>query len=81
MRRNEEPKVISKASIGKNDDYNSLLEEVTRTRDSMVLFLVRKSGNNSYLWAAGWAESKFEVTTGKLPLPNDGSIDLSLFLK
>lgn len=45
----------------------------------MVLFLVRKSGNDAYLWAAGHAESKFEVLTGKLPVPKDGEIDLSLF--
>ena len=45
----------------------------------MVLFLIRKSGNEAYLWAAGLAETKFKVTTGKLPIPNDGEIDLSLF--
>jgi hypothetical protein len=40
---------------------------------------VRKAGNENYLWAAGYAESKFRVRTGKLPMPNDGKIDLSLF--
>ncbi len=70
---------VSKAAIPTNAEYGKLLDEVKRTRDSMVLFLIRKSGNESYLWAAGIAETKFEVTTGKLPIPNEGKIDLSLF--
>ena len=72
-------KPISTASIETNEDYNSLLEEVKRTRDSMVLFLIRKGGNEAYLWAAGVAETKYKVSTGKLPIPNEGKIDLSLF--
>jgi hypothetical protein len=75
------PKTISQAAITKSPDYNAFLDEVKTTRDSMVLFLIRKSGANSYNWAAGWAESKYEVLTGKLPVPNDGKIDLSLFQK
>jgi hypothetical protein len=70
---------ISTAAIGTNETYNAFLDEVKRTRDSMVLFLIRKGGNNSYRWAAGWAESKYDVRTGKLPVPNEGKIDLSLF--
>jgi hypothetical protein len=31
------------------------------------------------LWAAGVAESEFRMRTGKLPMPNDGKIDLSIF--
>ncbi len=75
------PKTISLAAISKSSVYNAFLDEVKSTRDSMVLFLIRKSGTNSYRWAAGWAESKYEVLTGKLPAPNDGKIDLSLFQK
>ena len=45
----------------------------------MILFLVRKSGKKSYDWAAGIAETKYRVAHGKLPIPNDGKIDLSLF--
>lgn len=74
-------KTVSTAAIPNNRDYNAFLEEVKRTRDSMVIFLIRKSGNGAYRWAAGHAESKFEVLTGKLPIPNDGKIDLSLFRK
>lgn len=72
---------ISQAAITKSPVYNRFLDEVKSTRDSMVLFLIRKSGSTSYRWAAGWAESKYEVLTGKLPIPNDGEIDLSLFQK
>lgn len=73
------PKSIPQAAVQDSTAYNSFLEEVKRTRDSMVLFLIRKAGNGSYAWAAGVAESKYEVLTGKLPVPNDGNIDLSLF--
>lgn len=79
MEEGKADRKISHAAITKNDGYNKFLQRVRNTRDSMVLFLVRKAGHQSYLWAAGWAESKFEVTTGKLPIPNDGKIDLSLF--
>ena len=70
---------VSTETIEKNPAYNSFLEEVKRTRDSMVLFLIRKSGVKAYEWAAGVAETKYAVKTGKLPIPNDGKIDLSLF--
>jgi chaperonin cofactor prefoldin len=79
MEEDRPPVKISTAAIGRNDTYNKFLQEVKGTRDSMVLYLVRKAGNESYLWAAGHAESKFDLTTGKLPIPNDGRIDLSLF--
>lgn len=80
IRQEDKPSItISTAAIPNNDRYGEFLEEVKRTRDSMVLFLVRKSGNPSYLWAAGHAEAQFEVRTGKLPVPKDGEIDLSLF--
>lgn len=79
LREGTPPKSISKATISTNGDYNAFLDEVKKTRDSMVLFLIRKAGNDSYRWAAGWAQSKYEVNIGKLPIPNDGKIDLSLF--
>ncbi|MBK1832496.1 hypothetical protein [Roseibacillus ishigakijimensis] len=80
LRREDQPEItVSTAAIPNNDQYGDFLEEVKRTRDSMVLFLVRKAGNEAYLWAAGHAEQQFEVRTGKLPVPKDGEIDLSLF--
>lgn len=73
------PIAVPKAAIVSSEQYATFLSRVKDTRDSMILFLVRKSGNDNYLWAAGFAESKFRVRTGKLPMPNDGKIDLSLF--
>ena len=73
------PKTVAKGAIGTNPAYNKFLDEVKKARSSMVLFLIRKNGNDSYRWAAGWAQSKYEVDIGKLPIPNDGVIDLSLF--
>lgn len=75
------PKPIALATIDKNADYNAFLDSVKATRDSMIVFLLRKAGNESYRWAAGWAESKYGVRTGKLPVPNEGTIDLTLFRK
>ncbi|MFD2255520.1 hypothetical protein ACFSSA_02430 [Luteolibacter algae] len=73
--------VVSTATIDESAEYNAYLDKVKQTRDSMILFLIRKGGNDSYAWAAGWAESQYNLTTGKLPVPNDGKIDLSLFQK
>lgn len=72
-------KAVATGAITKSTDYASFLEDVKRTRDSMVLFLLRKEGASSYAWAAGVAENQFELRTGKIPIPNNGKIDLSLF--
>ena len=72
IERDEEPRTVSKAAIGSSIDYNAFLDRVKKTRDPMVLFLIRKAGNDSYLWAAGFAETKYRVRTGKLPIPKDG---------
>jgi chaperonin cofactor prefoldin len=79
MTEGKPSKPISTAAIATSGDYKKHLDTVKKTRDSMVLFLVRKSGNTAYRWAAGMAETKHQVTTGKLPIPNDGKIDLTLF--
>lgn len=70
---------VSQAAIDSNDQYADFCQKVFDTKDSMILFLLRKSGRESYLWGAGFAESKFGVKTGKLPVPNEGEVDLSLF--
>ena len=77
--RGDGDKAVATGAIANSTDYSSFLEEVKRTRDSMVLFLVRKEGHPAYAWAAGIADSKFEVRSGKIPIPNNGKIDLSLF--
>ncbi|BCX47760.1 hypothetical protein HAHE_16680 [Haloferula helveola] len=79
LEKGGKPKAVSTAAIPNSGAYKDFLAKVKGTRDSMVLYLIRKAGNESYLWAASEARNKFEVNTGKLPLPNDGPIDLSLF--
>lgn len=74
-------KKISTAAIKTSGVFAKYLDRVKKTEDSMVLFLIRKAGNEGYRWAAGTAELKYKLPTGKLPLPNDGEIDLSLFNK
>jgi hypothetical protein len=73
------PKTISTAAIRNSGVYHEYLDQVKKTRESMVLFLIRKSGNPSYGWAVSTAELKYKLPTGKLPIPNDGNIDLSNF--
>lgn len=70
---------VATDAIANNLAYKSFLEGAKRTRDSMVLYLIRKDGHAAYPWAAGIAENQFELKTGKLPIPNNGKIDLSLF--
>lgn len=72
-------KKISTAAIKTSGLYAKYLDKVKKTEDSMVLFLIRKSGNESFRWAAVAPEIKYKIPTGKLPIPNDGAIDLSLF--
>jgi hypothetical protein len=36
-------------------------------------------GWDAYIRGAGWAEGKFSIRTGKLPMPGKGPIDLSSF--
>ena len=72
-------KVVSTAAIKTSEVYNNYLDRVDKTEDSKVLFLIRKSGNEAFRWAAGTAVKKYKLPWGKLPIPNDGKIDLSLF--
>lgn len=74
-----EPTRITTGSIGTDAGYDEFLRMVAGTPKSMVLFLMRDDGLGAYNRAAGWAESKFNVRTGKLPLPGQGEVDLSLF--
>ena len=70
---------LSTAAIKTSGVYAKYLDRVKKTEDSMVLYLIRKSGNEAFGWAAATAELKYKLPTGKLPIPNDGKIDLSLF--
>lgn len=78
-RHDDRKNSVSLAAIGTDQHYNRFLEEAKNKPGSMILFLLRDTGNNAYLRAAGWAESQYKLRTGKLPLPGKGEVDLSLF--
>ena len=73
------PQRISSGSIGTDAGYDDFLRHVALTPKSQVVFLLRNDGLTSYNRAAGWAESRFNVRHGKLPVPGQGEVDLSLF--
>lgn len=75
----KDPVIISTAAIKDSVEYAEFCHRASEVRGGQVLFLMRKAGFDAYRWAAGIAEANYELTTGKLPIPNDGEIDLSLF--
>jgi len=70
---------VARDSVGVDTGYNAFLQTVKNTPNSSLIFLVRKDGWSSFVRAAGWAEQSCGLTTGKLPIPGDGAVDLSLF--
>ena len=78
--RRDGPKVaISTAAIPTEPALAKAMNEAKSTPGSLVLFLIRANGYWTHQTAAGWAESTFQVRTGKLPIPGSGEIDLSFF--
>jgi hypothetical protein len=73
------PLHFSTGSIGLDPAYDDFLRHVASTPKAMIVFLIREDGLNSYNRAAGWAENRYNVKHGKLPLPGQGAVDLSLF--
>lgn len=76
-----EPQRVTSGTIGVDANYDAFLKQVKATPNSMLLFLLRDDGLGTYNRAAGWAEGQFEVRTGKIPLPGQGAVDLSMFTK
>ena len=72
---------VSAATIDTEPALNSVLMAAKGDPNSLVLFLIRADGHSTYVKAAGWAENQFQLRTGKLPIPTNGEIDLSLFLR
>ena len=70
---------ITAGSIGADQEYDAFLKKIAATQDATLVFLVRSDGWYSYVRAAGWAESSFNIKTGKLPIPGKGTIDLGQF--
>lgn len=77
----ETPKRIARDNIGLDADYNAFLDGVRSSGNPALVFLIRKDGWTSYARAAGWAEQEYKLQGGKMPLPGDGPVDLSLFDK
>jgi hypothetical protein len=73
------PQRITSASIGVDAAYDGWLQKVAADPRSLILFLMREDGLGAYNRAAGWAENKFNVRTGKVPLVGQGEVDLSRF--
>jgi hypothetical protein len=70
---------VSNAAIGTEPLLNKVFSNAKAEPASLVLFLIRTDGYSTYLKAAGLAEAKFTIRTGKLPVPTKGEIDLSTF--
>lgn len=70
---------IGTGALVSDKTYNDFLSQVKRTPNAMLIFLIRQDGAASYNLAAGWAQSKYELLTGKLPMPGAGEVDLGLF--
>lgn len=73
------PQFVATSAISSSKTYQDYLAKVRSVRDPMVLYLIRRSGYSTYRWAAHEAIEKHKIRIGKLPLPNDGELDLSLF--
>ncbi|MFM7182070.1 MAG: hypothetical protein ACKO2G_11480 [Verrucomicrobiales bacterium] len=72
---------IASAAIATDSRLAGVFNETKSARDHLVLFLIRKDGQISFRDAGGLAETKFNLRIGKLPVPTDGEIDLSLFIR
>ena len=72
---------IGTGSLVSDKTYNDFLAQVKSTPNAMLIFLIRPDGNASYDLAAGLAQSKYQLLTGKLPIPGAGEVDLNSFYK
>jgi len=80
-RPGSDPQRVSSAAIGTDGGYNNFLGQVQRTPGSLLIFLMRQEGHTAWQRGAGLAESRFEIRTGKLPIPGKGPVDLRQFDK
>jgi uncharacterized protein YlxW (UPF0749 family) len=81
-----EPQRIVGAEIGaQGGEFYKLLERIAGTPKGEVVFLVRPDGVNTYNAARNAARSMYTTNgyakVGKLPVPSQGNIDLSIFRK
>lgn len=72
---------VTSNAIGADAGYNEFLTSVKRTPKALLIFLVREDGHGAWTRGAGLAESRFEIKTGKLPVPGKGDLDLTRFTR
>lgn len=72
---------IGTGTLVTDQGYNEFLALVKNTPNAMLIFLIRPDGAASYDLAAGFAQRKYEILTGKLPVPGAGEVDLRMFYK
>lgn len=70
---------VTTAAIGADAEFNRFLSTVKKTPDALLIFLMREDGHPAWTRGAGLAESRFDIKTGKLPVPGKGEIDLTRF--
>lgn len=80
----KEPQRILAADLAKEDgDFRKLLEKVAAVRKGQVIFLVRPDAVGVYNTARYVARTHYGpngyTKNGKLPVPTQGNIDLSIF--
>lgn len=77
----EDYRLGSTASIVVADaSYNHFLNEVSKVKDSLILFLIRDDGQEAFNNGAGRG-AEYGIRVGKLPIPGRGALDLSFFEK
>lgn len=76
----ESPQAVAvvRAGMETNAKYLKVLEHVAAQKDATIIFLIRPKGIATYNQARLIARARF-ARNGKLPLPGEGAIDLSLF--
>lgn len=72
---------VSAATIETDGKLASTFNQLKSNREHLVLFLIRADGHSTFRTAGGYAETKYNLRIGKLPVPTQGEIDLTLFLK
>jgi hypothetical protein len=72
---------VSAATIETDGKLAGTLNELKSRREHLVLFLIRADGHGTFRTAGAYAETKYNLRIGKLPVPTQGEIDLTLFLK
>lgn len=72
---------VSAATITTDGNLATAFHRTKSAREHLVLFLVRADGYNTFRDAGAYAENQFHLRIGKLPVPTQGEIDLSLFLR